>query len=113
MKAICYVLRNRLRAGWGDGTWLDLINHAASVSGNVESAGAIVDPADRLLQMMVRDIDDIYLGSSGDDTKSVVQDALYFQFIDKPPLAWFVDSIVKDPERHPRIGQVGPIALFK
>lgn len=112
MKAVCYVIRNRVRAGWGDGTWLSIIQSHPAVSGN-----AIVEmelnAKDRLLQMIVRDIDDIYLGNSGDDTKVVVQDSLYYQFIDQPVNPWFVENIVRKPIDHPRIGHVGPIALFK
>jgi hypothetical protein len=72
-----------------------------------------LDPNDRLLQLIVRDIDDIHMGLSQDDTKRVVQDALYFQFIDQPPRAWFVENIVRNAENHPRIAQVGPIAFFR
>jgi hypothetical protein len=114
MKAICYVLRNRVQAGWGEGLWLNVIENHCMMEGNEESGmRQPLDPADRLLQILVRDIDDIYLGLSADDTELVVQDALYFQFIDRPPRQWFVEHIIRDPENHARIGQVGPIALFR
>lgn len=113
MKAVCYVLRNRVRAGWGDGTWLHVMENHHKVEGNILDGWAELDAQDRLLQMIVRDIDEIYAGTSSDDTSRVVQDALYWQFIDKPARPWFVHTIVRDPNNHPRIGQVGPIALFK
>ncbi len=121
MKAICYVLRNRLKAGWGERSWLYLIEHAESVDGNqffeftqkLDGKENLFDPQARLLQLLVRDVDDIYMGTSEDDTKAVVQDALYYQFIDQPPNPWFVEHIVRDAENHPRVAQVGPIALFR
>lgn len=112
MKAICYVLRNRLKAGWGNGTWLSLMESADQVAGNLKGNPCAMDAADRLLQFLARDIDDIYLGTSDDDTKRVVQQALYYQFITLQPNEWFVENIVRDPQHHPRIGHVGPIALF-
>ena len=75
MRAICYVLRNRLKNGWGDGTWLWLMENHVKVQGNERCTfGAIsdgspavpagitasLDPQDRLLQLIIRDIDDIY-----------------------------------------------------
>ena len=113
MKAICHVLRNRVRAGWGDGTWTTIINLHSEVEGNLQTGKTPIDPNDRLLHLLVRDIDDIYLGMGQDETKIVVQDALYFQFIDQPVRVWFVDHIVQDQENHPRVAHVGPLALFK
>jgi hypothetical protein len=113
MKALCYVLRNRAMAGWGGGTWLSLLRGQEEIDGNELGISTECDPQDRLLQMLVHDIDDIHMGISSDDTKRVVQDALYFQFIDQIPRSWFVDKIVRQPEAHPRIAQVGPIALFR
>ena len=113
MRAICYVLRNRLKNGWGDGTWLWLMENHVKVQGNIADGWASIDPQDRLLQLIIRDIDDIYMGQSEDDTKTVVQDALYWQFIDRPAHPWFVEHIVRDPANHPRVAQVGPIALFE
>ena len=143
MKAVAYVLRNRLRLGWGDGSWQRLINAAPTTAGNdsrfegIRSSpglaisncvGVEPDLNDRLLQMLARDIDDIYLGTSNDDVRRVVEGtvapegtgspakpapALYYQFIDLPVRTWFVDTIVRDHENHPRIGQVGMMALFR
>jgi hypothetical protein len=143
MKAVAYVLRNRRAAGWGDGSWQRLINAAATTAGNdgsiegIRSAPGLAisnhiglepDLNDRLLQMLARDIDDIYLGTSNDDVRRVVEGtvapegsgspgkpapAMYYQFIALPVRTWFVDNIVRDHENHPRIGQVGMMALFR
>jgi hypothetical protein len=113
MKAVCYALRNRLKAGWGSGSWISVMESHSQVEGNVGTGWLELDTQDRLLQLLVRDIDDIYMGTSEDDTKRVVQDALYYQFIDQPPNPWFVKHIVQDPKEHPRVAQVGPLAFFR
>lgn len=114
MKAVMYVLRNRLKAGWGDGTWFCLINGARDVAGNERYVAPMIDPKDRLLQMLVREVDDIYLNSgNGDDvTRVVVAEALYYQFIDQELRPWFVENIVREPKNHPRTGQIGSMMLF-
>jgi len=114
IKGICYAIRNRVKAGWGDGTWLSVLESHSEVAGNLNFTWPRLDPADRLLQLIVRDIDDIYSGMSADDTKRVIGDhALYWQFIDRDPRPWFVDNIVRKPTEHPRVAQLGPIAFFK
>ena len=128
MKAIAYVLRNRLKAGWGDGTWLRLMESAAVHAGNDYHNGVEFDASDRLLQMLVRDIDDIAMGISQDDVRRVVEGtaapegtgsaanprpALYYQFVDLPPREWFVTNIVREQASHPRVAQVGPLMLYR
>jgi hypothetical protein len=119
MKAICYVLRNRVKAGWGDGSWFSVMASHWDVAGNADQlfpelrSEGHMDPQDRLLQMLVRDIDDIYLGASTDDTQIVVGGALYFQFIDQPGTVWFTENIVHQPDHHKRIAQIGTMAFFE
>lgn len=113
MKAVVCVLRNRLKAGWGNGTWQRLINTHRQYAGNLAEMGVEVELDDNLLRMLVRDIDDMYMGLSENDTSAVVKDALYYQFIDQEPNPWFVQNILGDHKNHPRQGQIGMIALFK
>jgi hypothetical protein len=115
MKAIVYVLRNRKLAGWGDGSWLWLLSHSENCAGNPSSEFVVsVEAHDRLLQLLVRDIDDIYLGTADDLTRTVVQDALYYHFIDKTPTDWLIANIVRQPEEHPMIGVIGAsLYLYK
>ena len=119
MKCICYVLRNRVKAGWGDGSWLSVLEGAPLVDGNVylPEHPVLFAAQDRMLQMLLREIDDIYLEGGmkihADDTWTVVQDALYYQFADRDPNPWFLEHILRDTKNHPRIGQVGTIMLFR
>lgn len=119
MRAICYVLRNRVKAGWGDGSWLSVMGSTAV--GNLPQDQE-VNGSDRLLQMIVRDIDDIYLGQErfDDSTRLVVcgdnppkTSALYYMFVDRKPQPWFVEHIIQQSQEHAQIGNIGPLMLYK
>jgi hypothetical protein len=126
MKAVCYVLRNRVKAGWADSSWLGVLENAPQVMGNlavVNDGGPALVSHDRLLQLLVRDIDDIYLAQDwgddpvrrvvcGDEPKDA-RAALYYSFVDRQPRPWFVENIVQKPVDHPQLGNVGPIMLFR
>lgn len=126
MKAICYVQRNRRVAGWGDGSWLSVLGMASHAQGNFrtnsEDREPFLEASDRLLQLIIRDVDDIYLGQDrmDDATRLVVcgdnppkTSALYYTFVDQTPRPWFIENIVRQPVEHPRMGNVGPIMLFR
>lgn len=128
MKAVCYILRNRVKAGWGDGSWLSVLNLASGVAGNNPDpernvgVSGFMGSSDRLLQLIVRDVDDIYLGQdrSDDSTRLVCSGdnppktgALYYTFVDRDQSVWFIEHIIRKPEDHPQIGSVGPVMLFK
>lgn len=131
MRAICFVLRNRVKAGWGDGTWLSILESAGIVSADDYKTSEVLEAAsggqglssDRLLQMMVRDIDDIYLGQErlddnvrrvvcGDDPKEK-RYALYYCFANRTPRPWFTDNIIRQAGDHAQIGTVGTMLLFR
>lgn len=150
LRAILFILRNRVRSGWGRASWLAVMEAAgevaaqdcvirigASMSGD-EIANSIrkglqdavpvpLTSDDRLLQMIVRDVDDIYLGQEpwDDAVRQVVcgegaqsslrqpslrkdwKPVLYYNFVDRPPRPWFVENIIQKPAEHPHVGQVG------
>lgn len=120
MRAICFVLRNRVRAGWGNGTWLSVINAASHCAGYVGEM-APDGENDRLLQMIIRDIDDIYLGSDrmDDSVRDIVvtddrkKPALYYSFINHPIRDWFKENIIRNSQEHAHIGNIGPMMLFR
>jgi hypothetical protein len=148
LRAILFILRNRVRSGWGGvrggAPWLAVMEAAAEVAaqdsviriGASASGDEIANsirkglqdavPAvpstsdDRLLQMIVRDVDDIYLGqeSFDDPVRQVVcgtdqpmagrtGPVLYYSFVDRPLRLWFVENIIRKPVEHPQVGQVG------
>ena len=115
MRAVCHVVRNRVLAGWGNGSYLAVITNHEEFDGNEgsETWTPKLDIQDRMLQMIVRDIDDVYFGTGEDQVRRVVDDALYYQFVDKPLRSWFCDNILMQSKDHPRIAGVGPILLFR
>lgn len=114
IKAICYVFRNRVGAGWGDGSFVSVIAGRGLCEGNEGNSRHVeLDLGDRLLHMIVRDIDDIYLGTADEPVRKVVADCLYYQFIDQPLRGWFTEHILHDPQNHPHTGNVGPLMLFR
>jgi len=144
MRAVCFVLRNRVKSSWAGGSWLAVLEAAhltAADHGVADSAelstgsglnGAGV-ASDRLLQRIVRDVDDIYLGSESYDdpvrivvcgqpdsgnmklasTKKDWKPALYYSFVDRPPRPWFVENIIRRAEEHPQMGQIGKMMLYR
>lgn len=113
MKAVCYVIRNRVRAGWLDGTWTSAILRAAEVAGSGQISVPALDPQNRLFQLLLRDVDDIFFAASEDETQVVVAGCLYYHFIDRPVRDWFVERIIRAPEAHPRRAHIGTIALYE
>lgn len=122
MRAICFVLRNRVRAGWGDGSWLSVINAHGEVSARTLLVDALhLPPSDRLLQLIVRDVDDIYLGQdrSDDNVRNIVcteeknKPVLYWSFVGQTPGDWFIENIVRKPADHAHVGNIGPLILYR
>lgn len=123
MRAICFVLRNRVRAGWFDSSWLGAIVSARGQSNAAHSSGRADGFAnDRLLQMIIRDVDDIYMAQdrSDDSTRLMLLGdnppktaALYYMFVDRPVSSWFAENVVRKPAEHPQTGNIGPLMLFR
>lgn len=141
MRAVCFILRNRVKSAWGNGTWLSVIaaSHVTAASfdpwimGETSAKGdekiPVVSSEDRLLQLIVRDVDDIYLGQDrfddnvrqvvcGDDPSAKLgnrtwKPVLYYAFVDQRPRPWFVENIVQRPQDHPHSGQIGKMMLYR
>lgn len=156
IRAVCFILRNRVKSGWGGGSWLNLIDGAWQVRAHKWEWGiqredgssvpnndsAIIGPVpievaaghpgtDRLLQMIVRDIDDIYLGQEPyDDRVAQVcvgredsigeslalkttlgyknwKPALYYSFLNREVRPWFKENIIQRPLEHPQVSTIG------
>lgn len=122
MRAICFVLRNRVRSGWNNSSWIAVIGTAAEAMGDYQSKRILFDTNDRLLQMIIRDVDDIYMGQDrhDDSTRQIAMGdsptktaALYFMFVDRPANPVFAEKIVRSPADHPQIGNIGPLMLYR
>lgn len=121
MKAICYVIRNRVRKGWSDGNWIGVIESAGDHAAHDEMPMQL-DPNDRNLQRMVADVDEIFYGnsfSSGDGAgieDSLTQEkheALYWSFANRPVRPWFLETIQKDQANHPMRTQMGTMMFYE
>jgi|SRR5271165_712578 len=146
MRAVCFVLRNRVKSSWSGGSWLAVMEqaHLTAATNDLEAAELRVPSAertsdagaasDRLLQLMVKDVDDIYLSQeSYDDPVRIVTEgarpgissgivakkdwhpALYYSFVDQASRMrpWFVENIIRRPEEHAQIGQIGKMMLYR
>lgn len=113
LKAICYVMANRVKAGWHGGGWLDAIRDAKDSEAHEDQPCelSLRSPA---LQGLLRDIEEIYGGTGDDETKRAVGKCLYWSVLTRRDYRpWFVEKIIRDPENHPRRSQVGTIILYE
>lgn len=112
MKAICYAMANRVKAGWGG--WADVIEAAPESAAHDDGPPAPISLRNPALQGLLREIEEIYAGSAEDDTRQVVGECLFWQVLTRPDVRpWFRDNIVRDPENHPRRAHVGTIILYE
>jgi hypothetical protein len=112
MKAVCFIIRNRVRKAWHDGNWIEVIEHADEVAGNDATPRPALDVYSRAFQMLMQAVDDIYYSSASDDVEKVVNEALYYQFVDRPMREWFTEHIIREPTNHARIAHIGTMVLF-
>lgn len=120
LRAVCYVLRNRIKAGWHGGSWLDNLLFAFQSEGNDEPpivSGLTKSPLeDQNFIRLLRDVDEIFYGSTLDDVGTSLEEdkasklgpCLYFHFVDEPVTEWFKENIIRDPDhaRGPIIGKM-------
>jgi hypothetical protein len=124
MMAICYCLRNRVRAGWGD--WIAIIQSATDHGAHTPEDDARLDPNNRAYQRLLRDVDDIYFGHGstkslddgpgGDLEDSLCEknhECLYWAFLDRPMLPQFAATIVRDPENHANRATMGLMMFYE
>lgn len=120
MKAICYCLRNRVRAGWGE--WMEVIESAGEHRANEPLETAPIDSSSRAYQRLLHDVDDIYFGhSAGYSEGQTLEDSLcekerpcfYWLFLERPMREWFKETIASDKENHPSNTTMGLMMFFE
>lgn len=124
MKAICYCLRNRVRAGWGE--WMAVIDAAGETAAHEPAPHAAIDVSSRTYQRLLRDVDDIYFGHSGlkeygdeggGDLETSLcakgREGLYWCFLNRPVLERFAATIVRDQENHANIATMGLMMFYE
>lgn len=120
MKAVCYCLRNRVRAGWGE--WVDVLQSADEHRGNEPMELTPIDINNRAYQRLLHDVDDIYFGHSGMGQEGrTLEDALcdkerpcfYWLFLNRPTRQWFKETIADDRQNHPSHTTMGLMMFFE
>ena len=115
MKVICLCMRNRVRQGWHDGNWLSVIEAAPDDAGNVPPAQPVrLDPNNRDLQRLTRDIDDIFFRSADSEVEiGTLEDAIgkscWWMYLDRPVRDWFRLNVMMRPHR----ASMGTMMLFE
>jgi hypothetical protein len=113
--AVLYVHRNRVRAGWHGGDWMETVNrsHEAAAHPAADTLERALRLDDRNLQMALREVDNVFWGAEGDDTATVTGKCLYYQILPRPLRPWFEENIVRRPGDHPRRAHVGQMVLYE
>lgn len=120
MKSICYCLRNRVRAGWGE--WMEVIESADETRANEPTERLPIEASSRSYQRLLHEVDDIYFGHSSDFSDgATLEDTLcskerpcfYWMFLDRPIRPWFKDNIATDQKNHPSNATMGLMMFFE
>ncbi len=111
MLAICYVVRNRVRAGWAE-SWLEVIEAGQDSSAHAPRSERI-DINNRQLQLLIRDVDGVYFGEQQGHVYEAVDKQLFWAFVDRPIQRWFEESIIRDPKNHKQRAQFGLMMLYE
>lgn len=123
---VCFVIRNRQRAGWYGGNWIDILSHHQDWAADDRQYDlTLPQPNDHTFRTLLQEIDGIFAGTREDDvTKAqtaLSQDfryenaqqtavALYYGRLDDPDLRpWFRESVCQG--KFP-IATVGGLSFF-
>lgn len=115
--AVCFVVRNRVNAGWSQGDWGKVIEthgqfSSISIIGDSQTV-LYPDTRDPLFLTVLQAVEGIYDGTT-DDT--LTNGALYYADLSSKAYnkgGWFDRNIVQFPETHPRCAVIGSTTFFK
>ena len=109
MRAVCFIIRNRVRAGWSGGDWNRVLNFASRHAAHELDHRPPSLESD-IFRRLLMEIDEIYLGTRVDD---LTEKGLYYcDLTGKPIRDWFAENIVRNQGHHPRVAQVGMFNIF-
>lgn len=112
LRAVCFIVRNRVRAGWSGGDWNRVINfaprHAAHDLARFTADGPSLESD--IFRRLLLEIDEIYQGTAADNLTE--QGLYYCDVTGRAVRDWFAKNIVREPANHPRVAQVGMIHIF-
>lgn len=128
-KAVCFSIRNRIRAGFYGGDWSQVLSNHKNWSATLEPLPATIpDPRDSAFRTFLQDVTNIFTGMS-EDNITIAQDsmanylkignlsaapppALYFCRLNEITSDHFLNEIVRKPEVHKRIATVGTLVFL-
>lgn len=108
MLAVAFVVRNRQRAGWRGGNWMELIASHDEYSAWLHPA-TTPDLRELNFRILLQQIDDVFSGLAGD---KMTEGALYYCELNRVERAWFKENVLHDATSHPRVAQVGNVSFF-
>jgi len=108
MRAVAFVIRNRVQAGWNGGDWMAVLNHHGTIAAHINEA-PYPDLRNPYFRLLLQAIDDIYHNNANDE---LTLGAFFYAELGKIDSQWFIQNIVRDSEHHGRIAVVGPVTFF-
>ena len=117
MLGVLFVVRNRAKAGWNQGSWSKIIeshNQFSSISilGDSQTV-AYPDPHDVQFLAILQLVDSVYDDSRADN---LTNGALYYADTNSPAYnkgGWFDRNIAQQPVAHPQTAQIGTTTYFE
>jgi hypothetical protein len=123
MISIAYCIRNRVRQGWHNGEWLQVLEHADEVAANPPGPRVVLDAGSRSFQRLIQDIDELYFSSRNynqnpsRDQMPALEEAIgnscYWAFINRPFTAWFRENVLNRPQDHPQKANMGLLMFYE
>lgn len=125
MLAVAYCFRNRIRAGWWNSSWLDVLAHHREVSYKTElEDDSMPEAGDYAFHVLfLQQLDGIFDGSSPDTITTspdlppplspqyVAPVSLFYGRLDQITSTKFLLDIARNPE-HKRVASVGALTFF-
>lgn len=124
MLAVACVIRNRVKAGWQGGDWIEVLAHAREVSAIEAMAPRPYAMSDPNFRQLLVAVEEIFYGTfrdtltGGGVLKATDPGGLYYMDSLYPDRGanlrpWFKSKILDDQTNHPRIAQVGMLYIFR
>lgn len=121
MKAVCFCIRNRVRAGFYSGDWAAVLSNHQQWSATIEPPSpTIPDPRDPAFRALLQDVTGIFSGQLEDNITIMAGSALavappvalYYGYLDKITSETFLNDISRRFDLHKRVAQVGQLVFF-
>ena len=120
MLAVAFTIKNRVKAGWYDGDWIEVLSNHKKWSHKLEPySSQLPNPNNFAFRSLLQEVSGIFSGARRDDilmaTESVLSvappPALYYGVLEEIDNPWFLDNISRSID-HRRIAQVGTLFFW-